>query len=117
MGLALLEEEVDAPTADDSKEMLFCAAIEASTELKIVAVDDVACSVSNTKGGFFRVSWETVVQEPLEELLSILHEEREAVILGHMTRIVGYYSQTSNWNKSKLGELEARRKAVKFYTI
>lgn len=27
----------------------------------------------------------------------------------HMTRIVGYYSRTENWNKSKLGELKARQ--------
>jgi hypothetical protein len=26
-----------------------------------------------------------------------------------MTRIVGYYSRVSNWNKSKLGELNDRR--------
>lgn len=28
----------------------------------------------------------------------------------HMTRIVGYYSRVSNWNKSKLGELKDRHK-------
>lgn len=28
----------------------------------------------------------------------------------HMTRVVGYYSMTENWNLSKLGELEDRRK-------
>ena len=26
----------------------------------------------------------------------------------HMTRVVGYYSKTHNWNKSKLGELKDR---------
>jgi anaerobic ribonucleoside-triphosphate reductase len=26
----------------------------------------------------------------------------------HMTRVVGYYSRTQNWNKSKLGELKDR---------
>ena len=28
----------------------------------------------------------------------------------HMTRVVGYFSLTRNWNKSKLGELADRRK-------
>ena len=28
----------------------------------------------------------------------------------HMTRVVGYYSFTKDWNKSKLGELADRRK-------
>ena len=31
-------------------------------------------------------------------------------ILVHMTRVVGYYSKTENWNVSKLGELKDRRK-------
>ena len=31
-------------------------------------------------------------------------------ILDQLTRIVGYFSKTSNWNKSKLGELSDRRK-------
>ena len=26
----------------------------------------------------------------------------------HVTRIVGYYSRTNNWNRSKLGELKGR---------
>ena len=30
-----------------------------------------------------------------------------------MTRIVGYYSRVSNWNKSKLGELADRRTGQK----
>ena len=28
----------------------------------------------------------------------------------HMTRVVGYYSDPKNWNKSKLGELADRHK-------
>ena len=27
----------------------------------------------------------------------------------HVTRIVGYFSKTKNWNKSKIGELKDRR--------
>ena len=34
----------------------------------------------------------------------------EARVLDQLARIVGYYSRTSNWNKSKLGELNDRRK-------
>lgn len=33
----------------------------------------------------------------------------------HMTRIVGYYSNVHNWNKSKLGELGDRRRGD--YTV
>jgi len=114
MGLALLEETA---AQVDNKEMLFYDAVELSPLLKVVSVDSDACYVSNARGCFFSVLWETVVQVPLEELLEVLCEKREAIILDPMTRIVGYYSQISNWNKSKLGELEARRKASAFYTI
>jgi ribonucleoside-triphosphate reductase (formate) len=34
-----------------------------------------------------------------------------------MTRIVGYYSRISNWNKSKLGELSDRRQQPANYTV
>src|SRR5574344_73455 len=43
-----------------------------------------------------------------ENLSSVL-EGREPVILDGITRIVGYFSKTSNWNKSKIGELHDRR--------
>jgi len=46
----------------------------------------------------------------LEEAEDILEGRREPVMLDTVTRIVGYYSSTSNWNRSKLGELEDRRK-------
>lgn len=46
------------------------------------------------------VSWDT-----LEDILTL---KREPHILYHMTRVVGYYSRTENWNPSKLGELKDR---------
>jgi hypothetical protein len=42
----------------------------------------------------------------LEDVLTL---KREPQILYHMTRVVGYYSRTENWNPSKLGELKDRR--------
>ncbi len=43
----------------------------------------------------------------LEEILT---GQREPEVLHHITRVVGYYSRVENWNKSKLGELNDRRK-------
>lgn len=43
-------------------------------------------------------------------LMPILRAEQEPNILIHMTRIVGYFSRSSNWNPSKIGELKDRRK-------
>ena len=48
-------------------------------------------------------------------LHSLLKGEREGRVLKHMTRVVGYYSQTANWNPSKLGELKDRHKGN--YTV
>ena len=44
-----------------------------------------------------------------ENLISVL-SWRDAVVVDGITRIVGYFSKISNWNKSKIGELDDRRK-------
>ena len=53
---------------------------------------------------------ESVAAEEWETLEAILCGKRKPTILSHMSRVVGYYSQVENWNKSKLGELAARRR-------
>jgi hypothetical protein len=45
-----------------------------------------------------------------DELYPIFTGERDPQVLKHMTRVVGYYSRTENWNKSKIGELKDRHK-------
>ena len=40
----------------------------------------------------------------------IIDGKRDPTVLKHMTRIIGYYSNIGNWNKSKLGELKDRHK-------
>ena len=52
----------------------------------------------------------SLAEQEEAELLSLLKGEREIVELVTITRIVGYYSRVENWNKSKLGELEGRRR-------
>jgi hypothetical protein len=44
---------------------------------------------------------------PLEDVLT---GRREPQVLLHVTRVVGYFSRVSNWNKSKLGELKDRHR-------
>mgnify|MGYP000629376919 CR=1 FL=1 len=43
-------------------------------------------------------------------LMAILNDRVEHPVLYTFTRVVGYYSNASNWNKSKIGELEDRQK-------
>jgi len=44
-----------------------------------------------------------------EEIRGVLTGKREPEGLDVYQRIIGYYSNERNWNRSKLGEMEARR--------
>ncbi len=41
--------------------------------------------------------------------VDVINNDRKAVVLHGITRIVGYYSRVQNWNKSKIGELRDRK--------
>ena len=43
-----------------------------------------------------------------QTLIDILVGKQEPKVLFHLTRVVGYYSRTDNWNASKIGELADR---------
>ncbi len=42
--------------------------------------------------------------------VAVVAREENPIKLNGITRIVGYYSRTNNWNKSKVGELRDRAK-------
>ena len=71
---------------------------------------DCGYFIKNEDGIEYTVLKEAVENNDWEVLKNILTSKREPRMLRHMTRIVGYYSQVGNWNKSKLGELKARHK-------
>ena len=52
------------------------------------------------------VSQETICEYEPETILRAAKDGRD---VSHMTRVVGYFSKTENWNPSKLGELRDRR--------
>lgn len=58
----------------------------------------------------FSVTTKAVEEQEWQTLFEILTSKREAKVLDLFDRIVGYYSLVSQWNKSKLSELDARRK-------
>ena len=102
---------------------LFCAAIEesdnfeiAGTEVKDGAEVFVLCDLSKKEGiegRYIEVPVSEVVKkvsniETAEQIMAVLRQDRNPVVLHGITRIVGYYSRTSNWNKSKVGELRDR---------
>jgi hypothetical protein len=43
-------------------------------------------------------------------MVEVVGGEKSGIQLEGVTRIVGYYSRTNNWNKSKVGELRDRAK-------
>jgi hypothetical protein len=44
-----------------------------------------------------------------QEFIDVINRDRKPCVLDGITRIVGYYSRTNNWNKSKIGELRDRK--------
>ena len=57
-----------------------------------------------------KIDPDKISPEDVDEIVRVLSFEREPIILDVMSRIVGYYSSMSSWNKSKLGEAKDRRK-------
>lgn len=55
----------------------------------------------------FSVSMDAIIRQDLNYIVNTL-ETGIALRLYGVTRIVGYYSRVSNWNKSKIGELHDR---------
>jgi hypothetical protein len=51
-----------------------------------------------------------LADHPWAELEAVLTGKRAPAILRHMTRIVGYFSELRNWNRSKRAELADRRR-------
>lgn len=55
----------------------------------------------------FSISVDAIIRQDLEYVISSLETGITSRLHG-VTRIVGYYSRISNWNKSKIGELHDR---------
>ena len=55
----------------------------------------------------FSINIDAIIRQDLEHVVNTL-ETGIATRLFGVTRIVGYYSRVSNWNKSKIGELHDR---------
>ncbi len=71
----------------------------------------VGYSPTDTK---FALPVETILTREWDELEAVLTGKRQARVLTHLTRIVGYFSQVHNWNRSKHAELADRRQGGYF---
>ncbi len=95
----------------------FWAIMDENKELEIADVSegktpeqDALVIRNNTTKRHYSVSVPRLAEVRKDELLSLFKGQREALELVTITRIVGYYSHVENWNRSKLGELEDRRR-------
>jgi len=95
----------------------FCRAMEESKRFDIIAVikDNTVFVLEDSKkeknslGHQIEIDVDEVETAPLDSIIAVLYG-RKSIILDGITRIVGYYSRVSNWNKSKVGELRDRAK-------
>ncbi|MCP4482802.1 MAG: hypothetical protein GY817_08720 [bacterium] len=87
----------------------FLKMIEETANLELMKQSEVGYTIyNNSIGKKYQVKKDAIKDSDWNNISSVL-EGRDPIILDGITRIVGYYSKISNWNKSKIGELKDRR--------
>ena len=97
----------------------FVEKVEGSERFEIAGLDrvgekDEVFVLSDTTkkdgiyGKYIEVGVEEILTAPLKDIWDVIANNRKKIVLHGVTRIVGYYSRTHNWNKSKVGELRDR---------
>ncbi len=71
---------------------------------------DVVIVSESTRGIKTAIAITAVRDNDWETLEAVLTLKRPAKLMTHLTRVVGYYSRVSNWNRSKLAELRDRQR-------
>ncbi len=66
--------------------------------------------LNRSSGAKVALELAAVLEHPWPELRAVLTGRRPLRIMTHLTRIVGYFSQVQNWNRSKIAELRDRQK-------
>jgi anaerobic ribonucleoside-triphosphate reductase len=71
--------------------------------------DENGLSVRNTNlGTLTHCTFEAIAKNPLETLTSACTQGCD---VDHITRVTGYFSKTSGWNKGKAAELRDRHRS------
>ena len=103
----------------------FVEKVEGSERFEIAGLDrvgekDEVFVLSDTTkkdgiyGRYIEVGVEEILTAPLKDIWDVIANNRKKLVCHGVTRIVGYYSRTHNWNKSKVGELHDRIKSREF---
>lgn len=86
----------------------FLRSVEEHPDLSLIAERELSVQVHNTRlDAAFDVPHNSIAQHSWQNLSRVLCGGEDRVI-SKMTRVVGYFSKTHNWNESKLGELADR---------
>jgi len=96
----------------------FYEAVEADLELigydLVMAEDphDDFMVVEDRLGAKTSIKVPVILELEWKELKDLITGKRPINPLDVVTRIVGYFSRVSNWNKSKIGELKDRKQGA-----
>ncbi|MFQ5965963.1 MAG: hypothetical protein ACE5KZ_16985 [Candidatus Scalinduaceae bacterium] len=129
MTVAALKENTSIDGRIEESLSIFVEAVELSSNLEIIGTafpsdtdnsryEEVFVIRDHSKaegieGAYVEVSVNEIVQkvtdcDKAQEFLRVIQNDRSPIVLNGITRIVGYYSRVTNWNKSKVGELRDR---------
>ncbi len=113
---ALLEREVCETSLLEDRLQGFCDAVESHDYLEIdgdIEGDSLATHqikvLNHQMKTAYCITLEAILKQEPGDVIEALETGVRDKLYG-ITRIVGYYSRTSNWNKSKLGELKDRHR-------
>lgn len=113
---AMMETEKREQTTFGAALEEFCHAINAHDFLEIdgdIEGEDIDAHQLKVLNHRLTTAYAITLRAILEQDVDVLVEALETGVrdkLYSVTRIVGYYSRVSNWNKSKIGELRDRHK-------
>ncbi len=104
---------------------LFQEAIDETENLEIICTETTSCGkdilvIENSRVSPNVEGHQTTVEvselfgkisndEEAFAFIRVINNDRDKIVCEGVTRIVGYYSRTHNWNKSKIGELRDRQ--------
>lgn len=128
MTVEILSENTGVAEEIEKSLTIFVEAVELSSDLEIIGTafpsnDEgksgevfVVRDYSKTEGiegAYVEVSIDEIVKkvtdtDKAQEFVKVIQNDRKPIVLNGITRIVGYYSRVTNWNKSKVGELRDR---------
>ncbi len=119
-----LKESASIAESVEKSLTIFVEAVELSSDLEIIGtalpnseevfvIRDYS-KTEGIEGAYVEVSIDEIVQkvtdtDKAQEFINVIQNDRKPIVLEGITRIVGYYSRMSNWNKSKVGELRDRQ--------